>query len=61
LDGTLKRGFWNHDRFCWGVLAVEDAVVRGRLFETPSGNMAVCLELHRLNPALSRLPRLMTI
>lgn len=35
--GTLKRGFWNHDRFCRGVLAVEDAVVRGRLFETHSG------------------------
>ena len=35
--GTLKRGFWNHDRFCRGVLAVEDAVVCGRLFETPSG------------------------
>jgi len=35
--GTLKRGFWNHDRFCRGVLTVEDAVVRGRLFETPSG------------------------
>lgn len=35
--GTLKRGFWNHDRFCRGVLAVEDAVIRGRLFETPSG------------------------
>jgi gamma-glutamylcyclotransferase (GGCT)/AIG2-like uncharacterized protein YtfP len=35
--GTLKRGFWNHDRFCQGVLAVEEAVVRGRLFETSSG------------------------
>jgi hypothetical protein len=35
--GTLKRGFWNHDRFCQGVLTVEDAVVRGRLFETSSG------------------------
>ncbi|WP_246041622.1 gamma-glutamylcyclotransferase family protein [Desulfoglaeba alkanexedens] len=35
--GTLKPGFWNHDRFCRGVLAVEDAVVRGRLFETSSG------------------------
>lgn len=35
--GTLKRGYWNHDRFCRGVLTVEDAVVRGRLFETPSG------------------------
>jgi len=35
--GTLKRGFWNHDRFCRGVLTVEDTVVRGRLFETSSG------------------------
>jgi gamma-glutamylcyclotransferase (GGCT)/AIG2-like uncharacterized protein YtfP len=35
--GTLKRGFWNHDRFCRGVLAVDDALVRGRLFETSSG------------------------
>jgi gamma-glutamylcyclotransferase (GGCT)/AIG2-like uncharacterized protein YtfP len=35
--GTLKRGFWNHDRFCRGVLAVVDALVRGRLFETSSG------------------------
>ncbi len=35
--GTLKRGFWNHDRFCRGVLAVEDALVRGRLFERSSG------------------------
>jgi hypothetical protein len=35
--GTLKRGFWNHNRFCRGVLAVKEAVVRGRLFETSSG------------------------
>jgi gamma-glutamylcyclotransferase (GGCT)/AIG2-like uncharacterized protein YtfP len=35
--GTLNRGFWYHDRFCRGVLTVEDAVVRGRLFETSSG------------------------
>ena len=35
--GTLKRGFWNHDRFCRGVVTVEDAMVRGRLFETSSG------------------------
>ena len=34
--GTLKRGFWNHDLFCRGVLTVEDAVVRSRLFETSS-------------------------
>ena len=35
--GTLKRGFWNHDRFCRGVPTLEDALVRGRLFETSSG------------------------
>jgi len=33
----VKRGFWNHDRFCRGVLTVEDAVVCGRLFERSSG------------------------
>jgi gamma-glutamylcyclotransferase (GGCT)/AIG2-like uncharacterized protein YtfP len=32
--GALKRFFCNHDRFCRGVLAVEDTLVRGRLFET---------------------------
>lgn len=35
--GTLKRGYWNHERFCRGVLSVEEAVVRGRLYELPSG------------------------
>lgn len=35
--GTLKRGFWNHDRFCRGVLDIQEAVVRGRLYEMPSG------------------------
>jgi len=35
--GTLKRGYWNHDRLCRGVLSVEEAVVRGRLYEMPSG------------------------
>ena len=35
--GTLKRGCWNHDRFCRGVLDVQEAVVRGRLYEMPSG------------------------
>jgi gamma-glutamylcyclotransferase (GGCT)/AIG2-like uncharacterized protein YtfP len=37
VHGTLKRIFWNHDRFCRDVLTVEDALVRGRLFETSSG------------------------
>ena len=35
--GTLKRGCWNHDRFCRGVLDVQEAVVHGRLYEMPSG------------------------
>lgn len=35
--GTLKQGYWNHERFCRGVLSVEEAVVRGRLYELPSG------------------------
>jgi len=34
---TLKRGCWNHERFCRGVLDVQEAVVRGRLYEMPSG------------------------
>ena len=35
--GTLKRGYWNHERFCQGVLSVEEASVIGRLYEFPSG------------------------
>ncbi len=33
--GTLKRGYWNHDAFCQGVLEVREAQVRGRLYEGP--------------------------
>ena len=33
--GTLKRGYWNHDPFCEGVLQVRDARIRGRLYEGP--------------------------
>ncbi len=35
--GTLKRGMWNHERFCTGALSIEEAVVRGRLYETDCG------------------------
>lgn len=35
--GTLKRGYWNHDRFCGGAVSIKDAAVRGRLYELPSG------------------------
>lgn len=35
--GTLKRGQSNHDPFCRGVLSIEEATVRGRLYELPYG------------------------
>ena len=35
--GTLKRGYWNHERFCKDALSIEEATVRGRLYELPSG------------------------
>lgn len=35
--GTLKRGYWNHDRFCRTALCIEEATVLGRLYELPSG------------------------
>lgn len=33
--GTLKRGFHNHDAFCRNPLNLEEARIRGRLFEGP--------------------------
>ncbi len=33
--GTLKRGYSNHDGYCRGVLAIEDALVRGQLYIRP--------------------------
>jgi len=35
--GTLKRGYWNHEAFCSKAVSIEDATVRGRLYELPSG------------------------
>ena len=35
--GTLKRGYWNHDRFCRGAYYIEEATVCGRLYALPSG------------------------
>ena len=35
--GTLKRGYWNHDRFCSNAIHIEEATIRGRLYELPSG------------------------
>ncbi len=33
--GTLKRGSWNHDSFCQGMLEIWEAQVRGRLHDGP--------------------------
>ena len=33
--GTLKRGYSNHEEYCRGVLAVEEALVRGCLYIRP--------------------------
>src|SRR4029453_14469484 len=33
--GTLKRGGRNHERYCGGALRVEDAWVRGDLYNLP--------------------------
>lgn len=35
--GTLKRGMWNHERLCAGAVSIEEAMVRGRLYETDCG------------------------
>ena len=35
--GTLKRGQSNHERFCRGLISVQEATVRGRLNELPVG------------------------
>ncbi len=35
--GTLKCGYWNHSRFCRNAISIEDATVRGRLYELPLG------------------------
>lgn len=34
--GTLKRGYWNHETYCRSAVAIEEATVRGRLYELPS-------------------------
>ena len=41
--GTLKRGQRNHDRFCNGVLAVQEATVLGRLYDLPLGFPALAV------------------
>jgi gamma-glutamylcyclotransferase (GGCT)/AIG2-like uncharacterized protein YtfP len=35
--GTLKKGFWNHDRFCTRAVSIEPATTWGRLYQLPAG------------------------
>ncbi len=35
--GTLKRGHANHYRYCRGALSVEEATLRGELYDLPFG------------------------
>jgi gamma-glutamylcyclotransferase (GGCT)/AIG2-like uncharacterized protein YtfP len=35
--GTLKRGQSNHERFCRGLKAAQEATVQGRLYDLPYG------------------------
>ena len=35
--GTLRRGYWNHEAFCSKAVSIQDATVRGRLYEFASG------------------------
>ncbi len=39
--GTLKRGFWNHDRFCRNAIDIRPATTWGRLYELPAGYPAL--------------------
>ncbi|MCB2141328.1 gamma-glutamylcyclotransferase [bacterium] len=39
--GTLKRGFWNHDRFCRNAIDIQPATTWGRLYALPIGYPAL--------------------
>lgn len=39
--GTLKRGYWNHQRFCAQARSIEPAVVWGRLYHLHAGYPAL--------------------
>ena len=41
--GTLKRGQWNHDRFCRNAIDIRPATIIGRLYELPAGYPAVVI------------------
>ncbi|MCB2141388.1 gamma-glutamylcyclotransferase [bacterium] len=39
--GTLKRGYWNHDRFCRNAIDIRPATTWGRLYLLPAGYPAL--------------------
>jgi gamma-glutamylcyclotransferase (GGCT)/AIG2-like uncharacterized protein YtfP len=39
--GTLKRDFWNHDRFCRNTIDIKPATTWGRLYDLPAGYPAL--------------------
>jgi gamma-glutamylcyclotransferase (GGCT)/AIG2-like uncharacterized protein YtfP len=41
--GTLKRGQWNHDRFCRNAVDIRPATIVGRLYQLPAGFPAVVI------------------
>lgn len=49
--GTLKRGGINHDRYCRGVVGVEPATTRGRLYALPYGFPGLCVDETRIEAA----------
>jgi gamma-glutamylcyclotransferase (GGCT)/AIG2-like uncharacterized protein YtfP len=46
--GTLKRDQSNHERFCHGALVIEEATVRGRLYNLPYGFPALVVPEERV-------------
>ena len=58
--GTLKKGFGNHDRFCKDVRHVEEAAVRGRLYDLPFGFPALVVEPENVHATGSTDPVLDT-
>ena len=41
--GTLKRGYWNHDRFCSQAVSIEPATTWGRIYHLPAGFPALVI------------------
>ncbi len=46
--GTLKRGFWNHDRLCTRAISIETATTWGRLYHLPAGFPALQVPKYKI-------------